>query len=260
MRTPTANATRPVANRPATTKQSLAPVKQTEDKPIKYSVSGKDVELSIALTQAYFCPQATPAEAFVFNNWCAHVGLDPWKKEAYLVKYGDSPAQMLTAKDAFTKRAEANPRYQGAKAGVVVINRDGQLENRVGEIVLDGEELVGGWADVFVKDYVTPISATVNFRERCQYRNGEPQAKWKTSPGLMIRKCALVAALREAFPNDVGGMYVPDEMGYDEKETTAATQDNPNVQDITSYTDMNTGEVVTADDADVADSFFDQEN
>lgn len=240
---------------PAATKQSLAPVKKTEDKPIKFSVGGKDVELSIALTQAYFCPQASPAEAFVFNSWCSHNGLDPWRREAYLVKYGNNPAQMLTAKDAFTKRAEANPRYQGQKAGVVVINRNGEIENRVGELVLDGEELVGGWADVYVKDYVTPISAVVNFRERCQYKDGKPQAKWATSPGLMIRKCALVAALREAFPNDVGGMYIPDEMGYEEDDSPK-TPIEPDVQDITTYTDMNTGEVI---DEDVADSFFDQE-
>lgn len=240
-----------------TTKQSLAPVAKQEDKPVKFSVGGKDVELSIALTQAYFCPQASPAEAYVFNSWCAHNGLDPWRREAYLIKYGNNPAQMLTAKDAFTKRAEANPRYQGSKAGVVVINREGKLENRVGELVLDGEELVGGWADVYVKDYVTPISAVVGFRERCQYKDGKPQAKWATSPGLMIRKCAIVAALREAFPNDVGGMYVPDEMGYEISDADSApVAVDSAVQDV-AYTDMETGEVFEPDEA--ADSFFDQE-
>lgn len=251
-----ASSTRAATARPAAVKQSLAPVAKQEDKPVKFSVGGKDVELSVALTQAYFCPQASAAEAYVFNSWCAHNGLDPWRREAYLVKYGSSPAQMLTAKDAFTKRAESNPRYQGSKAGVVVINRNNELENRVGELVLDGEELVGGWADVFVKDYVTPISATVSFRERCQYKDGKPQAKWATSPGLMIRKCALVAALREAFPNDVGGMYVPDEMGYEEAETASAPIEPPNVQDV-AYTDVNTGEVYEPED--VTESFFDQE-
>lgn len=248
------------AARPAATKQSLAPANNhMVDKPVKYSVSGKEVELSIALTQTYFCPQATPAEAFVFNSWCAHNGLDPWKREAYLVKYGNSPAQMLTAKDVFTKRAESNPRYQGQKAGVVVINRNGELENRVGELVLEGEELVGGWADVYVKDYVTPISAVVGFKERCQYKDGKPQAKWATSPGLMIRKCALVAALREAFPNDVGGMYVPDEMGFEEDDSAKAPIEPATYTDVP-YTDMNTGEVIEPDSGDdMETTFFDQE-
>lgn len=258
MKAGSTTATRGTSVRQPVVKQALAPVAKQEDKPIKFNVAGKDVELSIALTQAYFCPQASPAEAYVFNSWCAHNGLDPWRREAYLVKYGNNPAQMLTAKDAFTKRAEANPRYQGSKAGVVVINREGKLENRVGELVLDGEELVGGWADVYVKDYVTPISAVVGFRERCQYKDGKPQAKWASSPGLMIRKCAIVAALREAFPNDVGGMYVPDEMGFAEDETASASVpiERNDVKDV-AYTDLATGEVVEPDD--VADSFFDQE-
>lgn len=245
------------AVRPTASKQTLAPVQKNDivDKPIKYNVSGQNVELSIALTQQYFCPEASPAEAYVFNAWCAHNGLDPWRREAYLVKYGNNPAQMLTAKDAFTKRAESNPRYQGSKAGVVVRKEDGTLENRVGELVLEDEELVGGWADVYVKDYVTPISSVVGFRERCQYKNdGTPMAKWATAPALMIRKCALVAAMREAFPNEVGGMYIPDEMEAGAKindEDAAPTA----YQDVT-YTDVNTGEVFTPDD-DSEPSIFD---
>lgn len=237
-----ASAVRPTANK-------LAPTQKNNivDNPIKYNVSGQNVELSIALTQQYFCPEATPAEAYVFNAWCAHNGLDPWRREAYLVKYGNSPAQMLTAKDAFTKRAEANPRYQGSKAGVVVRKEDGTIENRLGELVLEDEEIVGGWADVYVKDYVTPISSVVGFRERCQYKDGKPMAKWATSPALMIRKCALVAAMREAFPNEVGGMYIPDEMG---EAGASINEDSPsaaNYQDVT-YTDVTTGEVFTPDD------------
>lgn len=249
----TANAS---PTRPTPTQQSLAPTKTIDDKVVKYKgASGADVELSIALTQKYFCPTATPTEAFMFNAWCSHVGLDPWKKECYLVKYGSSPPQHLTSKDAFTRRAEANPRYQGQKAGVVVINNKGELEERLGEIVLDGEELVGGWADVYVSGYVNPISARIGFKERCQYRDGKPQAKWATSPGLMIRKCALVAALREAFPGDVGGMYVPDEMGYEEVPTASSRIDMASAIDI----EPSTGEVTAPAQDDFEASFFDQE-
>jgi hypothetical protein len=64
--------------RPTATRQSLAMTKPADDKPVKFDVAGNSVELSIALTQTYFCKKASPAEAFVFNDWCAHVGLDPW--------------------------------------------------------------------------------------------------------------------------------------------------------------------------------------
>ncbi len=248
------------AARPTPTNQNLAP-RKVDDTPVKFkSTTGADVELSVALTQKYFCPSATPAEAYVFNSWCAHNGLDPWKKEAYLVKYGNNPPQMLTSKDAFIRRAEANPRYQGQKAGVVVVTADGKIENRVGEIVLDDEKLVGGWAEVYVKDYVVPITSEISFKERCQYKDGQPMAKWATSPGLMIRKCALVAALREAFSREVGGMYVPDEMGFEEP-ANANIPIEPKATAVDAvYTDAdvdpNTGEV---NDRSIQDSFFDEE-
>lgn len=69
----------------------------------------------------------------------------------------------------------------------------------------------------------------------------------------MIRKCALVAALREAFPGDVGGMYVPDELGYEEIPT--APIDASKVLDV----DPDTGEITGGAQDDVEASFFAQE-
>ena len=36
-------------------------------------------------------------------------------------------------------------------------------------------------------------------------------------PCVMIRKCAMVTALREAFPEDLQGLYDASEMGIDTK-------------------------------------------
>lgn len=241
MRTANTGTTQRTAQRPAATKQSLA--RQVNDKELAFTSYGGDkVHLSISLTKQYFCPEASAAECYVFNAWCQHNRLDPWKREAYLIKYGGNPAQMVTAKEAFTRRAQHAEKYQGQQAGVVVLTADRKLENRIGEIVLDDEELVGGWAKVFVKGYIEPIESSVSFRERCQYKDGKPMAKWATSPALMIRKCALVAALREAFPDDVGGLYVADELGLDEDEINASApsiskEDMANAQDA-EFTDV----------------------
>jgi hypothetical protein len=40
-------------------------------------------------------------------------------------------------------------------------------------------------------------------------------SNWKVMPGTMIRKVALVQSLREAFPDEFGGMYSPEEMPID---------------------------------------------
>ena len=251
-------------SRPAPTRQSLVPQRPVEDKPVKYSVAGKDVELSVALTQMYFCPKASQAEAYVFNQWCAHVGLDPWKKQAYLVKYGDDPAQHLTAINALLSRAYNHPKFQGLEGGIVVKMPDKSMIDRVGEIYFpeDGEEVVGGWCKIHVKDYVVPIEDRVDFKQRCQYKDGKPMAKWRTSPGLMIRKCAIAAAIREAFPESTSGMYVSEEFGMEEPNDSGAPVEQPRKpepQDADFYDVDENGEVVAGQDADEIGSLFGEE-
>ena len=36
---------------------------------------------------------------------------------------------------------------------------------------------------------------------------------WRKKPGVMIRKVAMVTSLREAFPEDLGGLYASEEVG-----------------------------------------------
>ena len=244
--------------RPQATKQSLVAQKPLDDKPVKFDVAGRNVELSVALTQAYFCPKASPAEAYIFNQWCSHVGLDPWRRECYLVKFGDDPATKLVAADVYKKRAEHNPRYQGKKDGVIVLDKDGNLVDRVGAFVLDTDTIVGGWCKVFVKDYVEPVEARVSFKEYCKMKDGKPAAQWRDRPATMINKVAMVHALRNAFPNDLGSMYVAEEMGMEEPASNSEISQPQNVQDADYVSvDESTGEVV--DQESFAESFFDQE-
>lgn len=252
MRAPT------TTTRPATPKQSLAPRAKTEiDSKVTYTdLAGNNVNLSMGLIKDYLCPgqNISDAEAYMFLSLCQFQRLNPFTREAYCVKYGSNPATMIVGKETYTKRAAQHPKFRGMKAGVVILKPDGTIENRVGELVLPGEELVGGWADVFVDGYVEPISAVVSLNERMQKKDGKPMSKWAQSAGLMIRKCALVAALREAFPDILGGMYTAEEQGVEEQDITAAPVPQP--VDVP-YTDMTTGEVIEPDDVEA--SFFDQE-
>ncbi len=246
------------ANRPAPTRQGLAPQTAAAAPLVTYKdINGNELQLSTDIIKQYLCPSGslTDAEAYMFLSLCRYQGLNPFLREVYACKYGNGPATMIVGKETFTKRAQKNPKYKGSKAGVVVLTKDGKLENRVGEIVLPDEELVGGWADVYVDGYVAPITATVNFTERCQYKDGKPASKWATSPGLMIRKCALVAALREAFPAELGGMYSAEEQGYEEVAATTTPIDASKVLDV----DPDTGEITGGAQDDVEASFFAQE-
>ena len=41
-------------------------------------------------------------------------------------------------------------------------------------------------------------------------------SQWKSKPATMIRKVAVVQALREAFPEDFGGLYSEEELSQAE--------------------------------------------
>ena len=171
------------------------------------SVTGADVELSVDKIKEGLCPLATNQEAVMFLELCRHMGLNPWIKDAYLIKYDDKrPATMVVGKDAFTKRADSNPHFAGIESGVIVQMGD-KLEYRKGTLVLKGETIVGGWAKVARSDRKIDIDTTVTFDEYNTKRG-----VWNNMPAVMIEKCAIVKALRSAFPATFSGMYDSSEM------------------------------------------------
>lgn len=153
-------------------------------------------------------PTATLGEVRLFLELCKARKLNPFLGEAYIVKYGNNPATILTGKEVFTKRAAKNPRFQGFKAGVTIVGNDGALNRREGSMKLPGETLIGGWAEVYLDGYQVPIKEEVSLDEYMgRKKDGTANSQWATRPATMIRKVALVHALREAFPEDLGGLY-----------------------------------------------------
>ena len=74
--------------------------------------------------------------------------------------------------------------------------------------MLPGDTLVGGWARVYRKNFKVPLEIQVSLEEY-----NKKQSTWNSMPATMIRKTALVNALREAFPEDLGNMYTEDDGG-----------------------------------------------
>ena len=178
---------------------------------VRYTDSfGADVELSISDIRRSLCPKATDQEAANFLQLCRGMGLNPFVRDAYLIKYGDKEASMVVGKDAFTKRADAHPQFGGMESGVIVRIGDKEPVNRKGTLVLDGESLVGGWARVARSDRKLDTDTTVSFKE---FDTG--RSMWQRMPGTMIEKVAIVKALRTAFPATFSGLYDQAEMGID---------------------------------------------
>ena len=198
-----------------TISKPAAPATKNE---VTYTANGENVKLSPATVRQYLVSgggNVTDQEVVMFMSLCRYQHLNPFLREAYLVKYGNSPATMLTGKDVFTKRANRNPRYKGLKAGIIVQDKNtGDVLEREGTFYLPTEDIVGGWAKVFVSGHEdAPSYASVAFSEYAGRKgNGELNSQWATKPATMIRKVALVQALREAFPEDFAAMYAPEEV------------------------------------------------
>lgn len=188
---------------------SLAKTQNTEIK-VKYDTPNGEVILKPSTVRNMLVNgngSITDQELTMFLSLCKYQKLNPFLREVYLIKYGNSPATMVVGKDVLLKRAMRSPKYEGMQAGVIVVTANGDLKEREGTFVLDGENLVGGWAKVFVKDYSTPIYASVSMKE---YSTGK--SNWQSKPATMIRKVAVAQALREAFPEEVASMYDASEM------------------------------------------------
>lgn len=176
---------------------------------IVYQASGQEVKLSPGIIQQFITKgnaNITQEEAVNFMQLCKYSELNPFLNEAYLIKYSnDRPADMVVSKEAIMKRANKQPDYNGFKAGVI-IEKDGELVYRTGQFVTKKEMLLGGWAKVYRKGIEFPFEIEVSLSE---YSTGK--STWNKMPGNMIRKVALVAALREAYPEQLGAMYSEEE-------------------------------------------------
>lgn len=185
---------------------------------VKYVANdGVEVRLTPQTVAAYVATgnaQADPADVVRFMATCRARGLNPLAGDCYMTVYQGASGKSVStvvSKDYFVRTATQDPSFDGMRAGIVVMGKDGQLSYREGCICgRQTERLVGGWAEVLVRGRSVPSRAEVSLEEYDQHRS-----LWKTKPATMIRKVALVQALREAFPAKFGGVYDRDEMPAD---------------------------------------------
>ncbi|MBC1722285.1 phage recombination protein Bet [Listeria seeligeri] len=178
-----------------------------------FEVNGEEVKLSGNIIKKYLVSgeaEVTDQEVIMFLQLCKYQKLNPFLNEAYLVKFKnntgpDKPAQIIVSKEAFMKRAESHPQYNGLSAGIIV-EREGEMVEVEGAIKLGKDKLIGGWAKIYRKDRERPVVTKISLSE---FSKG--QATWNQMPLNMIRKTAIVNAMREAFPDNLGAMYTEEE-------------------------------------------------
>jgi len=183
----------------------------------KILTTSGEIELTPKIIRDYLVNgegTVTDQEIVMFVGMCKANKLNPFNKDAYLIKYGNKPATMVVSKDVFFKRAIENPNYNGMKSGIVVLNRNKEMEKREGHIYIKGEEtIIGAWCEVFRKDWENSIYQEVNFEEYAGYtKEGKLNSQWASKPAVMITKVAESTALRKAFTEILQNMYIAEEV------------------------------------------------
>ena len=133
---------------------------------------------------------ATEAEFQMFWEFCKSTGLNPFKKEIWFIKTG-AGVQMMTGINGFLSIANNHPQFDGMT--VKIDEQDGKL--------------ISATCTVYRKDRKYPSEATVYYSE---YAKNSPI--WKQMPRMMLQKVAKSVALREAFPQELNGVYTQEEM------------------------------------------------
>ena len=174
------------------------------------------IELTIAMVKRFLIKPTkkgvlpTDEQVVRFMMLCKARLLDPWQGDAFCVGYDTDKGpefSLITAHQAFLKRAEPHIEYDGMQSGVIVRDAQGEVRDRTGDFIFDDDVLLGGWAIVYFKTRKFPMVQRLKLA--AFYKDNQ---FWKRDPAGMICKCAEAGALRMSFPNTLGGMFLEQEI------------------------------------------------
>jgi phage recombination protein Bet len=158
----------------------------------------------IDLIRRTLCKDASPEELELFVAQCNRTGLDPLSRQIHAVKRGGRLAIMVGI-DGFRP----------------IASRTGEADGQ------DGPQWCGTdgrWRDVWL-DKGPPAACRVVVYRKGQARGytgvallseyRQPGPVWDRMPSVMLAKVAESIALRKAFPQELSGLYAPEEMPAD---------------------------------------------
>ena len=99
--------------------------------------TGEIITLDKKTVETYLCgnQEISNSEFTMFFQLCKVHKVNPFLKEAYIIKFGTSPATIVLDYKVLQQCAEDNPNFEGMKTGVLVIDKDGNEKERNGSYV-----------------------------------------------------------------------------------------------------------------------------
>lgn len=146
----------------------------------------------------------TSSEVQQFIEIAQAFGLNPFKREIYASKFGQS-FSIIVGFETYVKRAERSGRLSGWHVTTSGSNVDPKTSDIKATITIHR------------KDWEHPFVHEVYFREYVQCnREGQVNKFWREKPLTMIKKVAIAQGFRLCFSDELGGMpYTADEIDSD---------------------------------------------
>lgn len=168
---------------------------------------------SVDLIRQTYAKDLTADELSLFMADAHHRGLSIVKRQIYAAKYSGKMTIMVGI-DGYRSQAEAHPEYAG-QDGPYYCGLDGAWT----DVWLKQEPPTAAKVGIYRKGFAAPIVEVALWAEYNNTSNG----MWKKFPTVMLAKCAEARAIRKAFPAQLGGTYIAEEMDQAKRDAIETT-------------------------------------